>query len=65
MINDFSGQEDCLYLNVYVPLDVSGNPPENMPVMVWVFGGGWTSGSGTWDEYGPEKFMDFNNVIMV
>ena len=47
-----SGQEDCLYLNVYVPLDDSGTPPKNMPVMVWIYGGSFEYGSGTFDEYG-------------
>ena len=61
----FAGQEDCLYLNVYVPLDDSGNPPENMPVMVWIHGGAYTGGSGIYDMYGPERFIDFNNVILV
>ena len=60
-----SGQEDCLYLNVFVPLDDSEKPPKNMPVMVWIYGGSFTAGSATFDEYGPTKFLDFNNVIMV
>ena len=32
--------------------------------MVWIYGGGWTSGSGTWQEYGPGKFID-EDVVMV
>ena len=52
------GQEDCLYLNVYRPL-LEAAPPTAppLPVMVWIFGGGWTAGSGTWDEYGPQVVM--------
>ncbi|GLV53227.1 carboxylesterase [Dictyobacter sp. S3.2.2.5] len=34
--------EDCLYLNVWTP-DLSGR----RPVMVWIYGGGFESGSGS------------------
>ena len=62
-VDKTNGQEDCLYLNVYVP---EVDPPsEPLPVMVWIFGGSFTYGSGTWDEYGPEMFMDTRKVVMV
>ena len=34
--------EDCLYLNVWRPEDTSAR---NLPVMVWIYGGGFTGGS--------------------
>jgi para-nitrobenzyl esterase len=34
--------EDCLYLNVWRPEDPSAR---NLPVMVWIYGGGFTGGS--------------------
>jgi para-nitrobenzyl esterase len=37
--------EDCLYLNVWRPAEAKGP----LPVMVWVYGGGFASGSGGWD----------------
>lgn len=36
------GQEDCLYLNVFVPSSPSVKP---RGVMIWIYGGGFTSGS--------------------
>ncbi|KAK0482570.1 Alpha/Beta hydrolase protein [Armillaria novae-zelandiae] len=40
--------EDCLFLNVYIPgqLD-SGNSHRNLPVVVWIHGGGYVSGRGS------------------
>ena len=39
------GSEDCLYLNVWVPNDLG--PGEQLPVMVFVHGGGNTRGAGS------------------
>lgn len=40
--NGFS--EDCLNLNVWAPEDIGG---ERLPVVVYIFGGGWMSGANT------------------
>ncbi len=37
--------EDCLYLNVWRPAKARGP----LPVMVWVYGGGFSGGSAAWD----------------
>lgn len=39
--------EDCLYINVVVPRP----RPKNMAVMLWIFGGGFYSGTSTLDVY--------------
>ncbi|WVQ75789.1 hypothetical protein IAR50_005422 [Cryptococcus sp. DSM 104548] len=36
--------EDCLFLNVYTPAGIN-TTNEELPVMVWVYGGSFTSGS--------------------
>jgi para-nitrobenzyl esterase len=36
--------EDCLYLNVWRPADPAAR---NLPVMVWIYGGGFVSGSSS------------------
>ncbi|KAF2184008.1 alpha/beta-hydrolase [Zopfia rhizophila CBS 207.26] len=38
------GDEDCLFLNVYAPSNAS-----NLPVLVWIHGGGYGFGDGTQD----------------
>ena len=40
-----TGDEDCLYLNVYVP--ESAGPEHRLPVMMWVFGGYFTVSTST------------------
>ena len=39
------GSEDCLYLNVFAPVDASAATP-NRPVMFWIHGGGNSIGQG-------------------
>ncbi|GCC34535.1 hypothetical protein chiPu_0013010 [Chiloscyllium punctatum] len=38
------GSEDCLYLNIWVPH--GRKVSTNLPVMVWIFGGGFLMGAG-------------------
>lgn len=60
------GSEDCLYLNIYVPL-ISENPCFSdtlLPVMVFVHGGLFSKGSGDSRELPPNYLMD-QNVILI
>ncbi len=54
--------EDCLYLNVYTPDDSKGR---NLPVMYWIYGGGYTVGSSAMPIYEGENFVKNNDVILV
>lgn len=39
------GAEDCLYLNVFARASVLSNGSAPVPVMYWIYGGGFTTGS--------------------
>ncbi|XP_065219707.1 juvenile hormone esterase-like [Planococcus citri] len=59
--SEIAGQEDCLYLNVFTPMDLSKESAK-APVMVNIHGGGFQYGSG--DHYDPHYFMDFDVVFV-
>ncbi|XP_076043970.1 esterase E4-like [Oratosquilla oratoria] len=63
----FAGQEDCLYLNVYTPKSCEEGcnlqSHSNLPVMVFIHGGGFYLGHA--DLYFPEAFMDHDVVMVV
>jgi carboxylesterase type B len=55
------GQEDCLYLNVYVP-DIEN--ATSLPVMLWFYGGSLVYGEATSTSYGHDYIVQ-HDVIMV
>ncbi|KAF0310376.1 Venom carboxylesterase-6 [Amphibalanus amphitrite] len=64
--NTLKGDEDCLFANVYTPHlpDPSLPATAGLPVMVFIHGGGFSTGSGDDDIYGPSYFMD-EDVVLV
>jgi len=61
--HDLFGGEDCLYLDVYVPLKASKTP---RPVAFWIYGGGYTIGDG-WEfgKYDGKNLTKFHDFIVV
>ncbi|XP_017104467.2 esterase B1 isoform X1 [Drosophila bipectinata] len=48
------GSENCLHLNIYVK-DLESKKP--LPVIVWIYGGGFQKGEASRDIYSPDYFM--------
>ena len=43
---DYLGQEDCLLLNIYSPVEAFHSETDELaPVLVWIYGGGFLTGS--------------------
>lgn len=60
--NDISNMsEDCLYLNVWSP----GADDKKRPVMVWIHGGAFVSGSGSSSWYDGASFAAQGDVVVV
>jgi len=65
VFHDPGPSEDCLTLNVWVPTDAKpGKKSPNLPVMVWIYGGGFTSG-GTSESRQDGQFLARRGVIVV
>lgn len=60
-----STDEDCLYLNVWVPSASRTDSASARPVMVFVHGGGFTTGAGTVPLYDGTKLANATGAIVV
>ena len=56
-----SEDEDCLYLNVWTPSTVG----TDRPVMVWIHGGGYVIGSGSWPLYQGERLARRGDAVVI
>lgn len=55
--------EDCLYLNIYVPGRIDSS--KRLPVMIWIYGGGFWSGCASLDVYDGKILASEEDVIIV
>ncbi|XP_006834969.1 PREDICTED: bile salt-activated lipase [Chrysochloris asiatica] len=68
--DDTYGEEDCLYLNIWVPQGKK-EVSRNLPVMVWIYGGAFLMGAGHGANflnnylYDGEEIATRGNVIVV
>ena len=53
--------EDCLYLNVYTPAEKAG---ENLPVLFWIYGGGFTGGYSGEAEFDGEAINQQGAILV-
>ncbi|XP_018796327.1 PREDICTED: esterase B1-like [Bactrocera latifrons] len=61
ILKQVQGREDCLYLNVFTK---TLHPQKPMPVLVWIYGGGFQMGEASRDMYSPDYFM-MENVVVI
>jgi para-nitrobenzyl esterase len=61
VFHDPGPSEDCLTLNVWAPVNAK---PGSLPVMVWIYGGGFSSG-GTSESRQDGQFLAARNVVIV
>ena len=60
---ELPGSEDCQNLSITMPGDLK--PGEELPVMVWIHGGSYTTGSGDLAIFDPARLVAENRVIVV
>ncbi len=53
--------EDCLYLNIWTP----GTDDGRRPVLFWIYGGGFSTGSGSLPIYNGRTLSRRGNVVVV
>ena len=55
------GEEDCLFLNIYMPQDAPG---KDLPVMYFIHGGAFVLGAGSWDLYEASNLAKHDVIIV-
>jgi para-nitrobenzyl esterase len=62
IFQDGVNSEDCLFLNVYTPGDVT--PKSKLPVMFWIHGGGFAGGASSEPRHNGD-FLPLKGVVLV
>jgi len=62
VFQDAGPSEDCLYLNVYAPVDATEK--SKLPVMFWIHGGGFAGGGSSEPRHNGD-FLPLKGVVLV
>lgn len=62
VFQDGGGSEDCLFLNVYAPVNATAD--SKLPVMLWIHGGGYAGGSSNEPRHNGD-FLPLKGVVLV
>lgn len=57
--------EDCLHLNIWMPSSAESPGADTLATMIWIYGGGFHSGSISLDVYNGKFLAAKQNVIVV
>ena len=57
--------EDCLYLNIFTPLNITQESNDKLPVLVFIHGGNFKQGYGGGLLYNGTNFANYTNTILV
>lgn len=55
--------EDCLFVNIWTPQMKKAR--SLAPVMVWIYGGGFTTGTSSLDLYDGRYLTQYEDVVVV
>ncbi|HTA30342.1 MAG TPA: carboxylesterase family protein, partial [Candidatus Cybelea sp.] len=57
--------EDCLYLNIWTPANLTAKGAHNLlPVIVWIYGGGYINGSASMPLYWGDRLAHQGVVVV-
>ncbi|KAG0268548.1 hypothetical protein DFQ27_006464 [Actinomortierella ambigua] len=65
IMNQASENEDCLFLNVYTPSLRADASTPGLPVMVYIYGGGFLDNSGSTPLFEPGNVVSRGGVVVV